>query len=153
MRVFIVLMFFVFLSVSSAWAVSCGTNMEDNGNGTVTDSNTGLTWKQCLQGYSGSSCGTAGTTTTFTWSDALALDDGTWRVPNIKELYSIVDEGQNAPAINSICFPGTPASSVAWSSSPYSADSTKSWLIQFATGISGFILQSNTYTVRLVKGP
>ena len=58
----------------------------DNGDGTVTDAATGLTWQQADNG--------AG----VTWEDALALceeldlgGDDDWRLPGAKELQSIVD--------------------------------------------------------------
>jgi hypothetical protein len=77
---------------------------KDNGNGTVTDLNTGLIWQQRL-----------GVKTS--WSDALAgaatlrlAGQSDWRLPTIKELYSLMDfsgvtpmpEREGKPFINAI---------------------------------------------------
>lgn len=71
-------------------------NFVDNGNGTITDSATGLTW---MQGDSGSG---------MTWGDALnycenlslaRADD--WRLPNIKALHTIVDYTRSPATTNS----------------------------------------------------
>lgn len=43
----------------------------DNGNGTVTDNQTGLMWKQCSEGQSGIDCATESATTYYTWQAAL----------------------------------------------------------------------------------
>lgn len=82
----------------------------DHGNGTVTHSLTGLMWKQTVQGP-------------MTWSAALAaaVADVTaghsdWRLPNKKELESIVESCGYNPAINQTLFPSTPASNF-WSGS------------------------------------
>src|SRR5438045_178137 len=67
----------------------------DNANGTVTHNLTGLMWKRCVEGATGAAC-TGGTQTS--WSEALALAQASttagfidWRVPNIKELQSIIE--------------------------------------------------------------
>jgi hypothetical protein len=124
--------------------------MIDNGNGTVTDSNTGLTWKQCLVGQSGATC--TGTASALNWEGALALDDGTWRVPNIKELQSIVDYGSYGPAVNQACFPGLSGDDeFVWSASSVAANSSDSWVINFKTGLFVNVYpQTDTANVRLV---
>jgi hypothetical protein len=106
----------------------------DNGNGTVTDERTGLMWERCMMGYAFSDNGTAAdltddsctpsATTTFLWQQALqgAADRGfagftDWRLPNIKELISIVEHQCAGPAINETLFPGTPPTAELFSSS------------------------------------
>lgn len=64
-----------------------GTNdYTDNGDGTVTDNNTGLMWQQADDGN------------TYDWENALAYAENSefaghsdWRLPNVKEMQSIVD--------------------------------------------------------------
>lgn len=75
-------------------------NFIDNGDGTVTDLATGLMWQLADDGQ------------TRDWKDALAYAEGLtlagyddWRLPDIKELQSIVDytrspQTTNSPAIN-----------------------------------------------------
>jgi hypothetical protein len=77
----------------------------DNGNNTVTDTTTGLMWQQVPMSGTG------------VWENDLfyceTLELGTykdWRLPNTKELVSIIDYGKYDPAINSDFFPG-PATS------------------------------------------
>jgi hypothetical protein len=110
----------------------------DHGNGTVTDVRTGLMWQRCMVGYTFSDNGTPGTladdsctpsaTTTFLWQqalqDAVALNAqggfggfADWRLPNIKELISIVEHKCASPAINETIFPDTPPTAEVFSSS------------------------------------
>ena len=86
----------------------------DNGDDTVTDNNTGLIWQQS-------------TTTTMTWEAALTycnnntpgLPGSGWRLPNVKELFTLVDFGISSTAkIDLTYFPGTPAGSF-WSATTY----------------------------------
>ena len=102
----------------------------DDTNGIVTDKRTGLIWKKCLAGQTGSDC--SGIAGEYSWTGALGLpsqetSDG-WRLPNIKELQSIVEEQCFQPAINETIFPNTPAVSNVWSNSP-SGDSV--WYVSF----------------------
>jgi hypothetical protein len=130
----------------------------DNGDGTITDSRTGLVWKQCLEGLSGD-C--SGTPDKFTWQQAQQqpgiVNSGAgfagytdWRMPNIKELQSIVEEQCYSPAINSNRFPNTPSSHV-WSGSPYAYGSDFAWYVYFSSGHSGANVRYNNYAVRLVR--
>ena len=75
----------------------------DNGDGTVTDTTTGLMWQQGEGGY-------------MDWWDAMdycenlqlaGYDD--WRLPNRNELQSIVDYSEYDPTIDTTFFPDTPA--------------------------------------------
>lgn len=110
-----------------------------NGDGTVTDTNTGLMWQQeAPKGMS--------------WQDALSHcenlilggnDD--WRLPNIKELTSLVDQNRYYPTIDTDYFPGMTAPWDSWSS-------TGTWYVSFDNGLSGTNDKSRVYSVRAVRG-
>ncbi len=132
----------------------------DNGNGTVTHAKTGLMWKQCAEGLFGATCvtGAAAATTTMTWSNALAAAEGSsfagftdWRLPNFKELYSIVETCGWNPAINQTLFPATPASHF-WSASAYVPVPYNSWVVTFNSGGVSSGGGSGNYDARLVRG-
>jgi len=134
----------------------------DNGDGTVTDSETGLMWKRCSEGsvWDGATC--AGAAMLYTWQGGLEwvarLNDtngfagyADWRVPNVKELNSIMEEQCNYPAVNLEVFPST--GGWYWSSSPYVADVTKAWATHFYN--VGFIEVNPKLLpkrIRLVRG-
>jgi hypothetical protein len=128
-----------------------------NGDGTITHKPTGLMWKQCLEGFSGVDC-TTGTASQYTWQAALQLADGhsfagydDWRLPNIKELSSIVETGCFIPAINLTVFPNFPIVKV-WTSSPSSVRSDASWVVDFSDGRSDFHeLRDGNWSVLLVR--
>ena len=129
----------------------------NNNDGTLTHSLTGLMWKQCAQGLSGAGCAT-GTATTMTWSAALAASvadttagHGDWRLPNKKELESIVELCGFNRAINQTLFPATPASFF-WSGSSYVPSPTSAWLVNFSSGYTGASSKSVVLYVRLVRG-
>jgi len=77
-------------------------NYTDNGNGTVTDNATGLMWQQADDG------------TTRDWENSLSYAEGLslgghsdWRLPNAKELHSILDYSRSpsttsSPAIDPV---------------------------------------------------
>lgn len=106
----------------------------------VTDQKTGLIWKRCSEGmaWNGTTC--AGAATLFRYETALAhartLASSTgvgWRVPNIKELASIIDKSRINPAIDATAFPATNGSGF-WSSTPYVRIMSESWIVHFAKG-------------------
>jgi len=118
----------------------------DNGDGTVTDTSTGLVWQQ------------AGSTNEMIWEQALAycarLNLGgytDWRLPTIKELRSLVDYNCYKPAINTTYFPGT-VSSFYWSSTTYAGNTLFAWGVKFHYG-DGFCIQKGYHKyVRAVRG-
>ena len=127
-----------------------------HGNGTVTDTATGLTWAQCAEGLSGSAC-TVGEAANFTWEEALirARDSvlagyTDWRLPNLKELFSMVEERCVDPAINLAVFPNTPASYF-WSASPSADSSNFTWIVGFMNGGADYRSRYNYSQVRLVR--
>ena len=132
----------------------------DNGDGTVTDTVTGLMWDQCAWGLSGANCST-GIASRHNWSAALGVavtaNSGNykgytdWRLPNRKELDSLVDLTRSFPAINVTAFPNT--SSSFWSSTVYAPDpaSTLAWGVSFSFGNDGIGDQSDLNRVRLVR--
>jgi len=116
----------------------------DEGDGTVSDLYTGLMWQQEDDGAR-------------TWIDALAwcenltlagYDD--WRLPNIRELNSIVNYDLYNPALYTSYFPST-ISSVYWSSTTaYGA--YLAWLVSFSDGHVSFDFKSYGRYVRCVRG-
>ena len=111
------LMLCLFASLAQAKTYS------DNGDGTVTDPTTGLTWMRCAMGqeWDGATC--SGTAKTYTYEEAKALTGtvsfaghGDWRLPNIRELLTILDRAVDDPAIDKTAFPDAP-SLIFWSSS------------------------------------
>lgn len=121
----------------------------DNGDGTVTDSTTGLTWQQRDDGER------------RTWAEAMdyaaALDlagHQDRRLPTREELQSIVDYGRYAPAIDPVHFPDT-ASDYYWSSSDYADSTSYAWIINFGDGyVNSYNKVSLNYArcVRDIKG-
>lgn len=126
----------------------------------VIDVKTGLIWQRCAAGMmvSGGTC--TGTPNGFTHQAALsyastqASSTGVaWRLPNVKELSSIVDKSRIAPAIDAVAFPSTPASWY-WSSTPLVGDASLAWSVDFGRGyveVSHGSYRSNAYYVRLVR--
>jgi hypothetical protein len=81
----------------------------DNEDGTVTDHCTGLMWQKDTADVNGDGQTAEDGTDALPWCDALAYcenlsfaghDD--WRLPNVRELQSIVDYGRLGPAIDPV---------------------------------------------------
>ncbi len=129
-------------------------------DGTVTDLETGLMWQRCAQGQEWDGAGCSGSAPGHTWSEALQqaeianqqqdLSYQDWRLPNKKELASLVEKRCFDPAINLSVFPKTP-SYWFWSSSPNADFPDSAWFVSFHYGFVGNLNKSNTYAVRLVR--
>jgi len=141
-------------------------HLVDNGDGTVSDPKTGLVWKKCPEGQTWNSGAKKcdGTVATYTWQQALQraaqvdagaagqnLGHADWRLPNIKELASIVERRCWGPAINEAVFPAT--SDWFWSSSPVAGYAGDAWAVDFDYGGRAWNPRSSHSSgVRLVRG-
>ena len=73
-----------------------------------------------------------------------------WRMPDVNELLSIVDNSLSYPSIDTAYFPNTNTSFV-WSSSPNANNSGSAWNVDFYNG-DVYGNKTNYYHVRLVRG-
>ncbi len=143
------------------------THFTDNMDGTISDPETDLIWKKCSEGQTwvavGNDC--TGGIGSYNWQAALqraqAVNTGAgenfsqsdWRVPNIKELASIVELACKVPTINETIFPDTPGtlSAFFWSSSSYATGSDDAWGVGFNKGGDNFLGKNFPFHVRLVR--
>jgi hypothetical protein len=118
----------------------------DNGNGTVTDTGTGLMWQQHEQADK-------------SWNNALSYCEGLtlgnhsdWRLPNIREHESVIDDARYDPAIDKSFFPNA-YSSYYLSSSTFAGNPGHAWLVSlYDGGIYNFLGKDSIYYVRCVRG-
>jgi len=128
---------------------------------TVTDLFTGLMWKRCSEGLPFDQyC--SGDLKTYSWQEALQIPEvlnasggylgyTDWRLPNVKELRSIVAADLYNPAIYGFEFPKT-GSIGYWTSTAGIEDHSTAWYVDFTGGESGTSSRSTYYGVRLVRG-
>lgn len=123
----------------------------------VLDTQTQLVWKRCPEGMTWEIDHCQGDATYWMWHEALALavqatkaSGKLWRVPNVKELYSIIDLTQPEMAINLQVFPATPNGQF-WSSSHYAQDTFFAWVVHFWYGSAYFSYLEDLSVVRLVR--
>ncbi len=125
-----------------AWTA---TRFVDNQNGTVTDNLTGLIWLKNAGCFAPTVWATALADVNQLASGACGLNDGStagqWRLPNIIELESRVDESASNPAVTA----GSPfinvSNGIYWSSTGYYGGeaaganfTTAAWAIRFSDG-------------------
>jgi len=131
-----------------------------HGDETITDTTTALMWKRCVEGLSDPDCAN-GTAELQTWKDALQTANDTnnnggfagyadWRIPNVAELVSLVEEQCTGPSINDSVFPNT-AKKFIWTSSPDFNLDEGSWSVDFNVGTTITNLRDNAFQVRLVR--
>jgi len=124
-------------------------------NGVVTDSRTKLEWQDDYSD-NGGEIKNAMWEDAIDYCEALSLDGGGWRLPNIKELISIVDDGKSFPAINNTF--ELIDSTVYWSSTSYShASNYMAWYVNFKRGSVNYATKNSNPPiskppVRCVRG-
>jgi len=142
-----------------------GPRFTDNENGTVTDNLSGLIWLQngnCTEFFDGDTIGV----NPRPWNDALTaanslssgycgLADGSvagdWRLPNLRELQSLIDYGELGPALpDGHPFTNT-MSSFYWSSTTSVGATSYAWLISFNYGQASDNHKFLSYYVRAVR--
>lgn len=150
-----------FFGANSASAQDCKINQSfttpdqrfvDHGDGTVTDTQTGLMWKRCLEGQQSYLCYGSPSQMNWTSAELIAHDSkfagrNGWRLPTVNELSGIVERACQNPAINLKVFPRSPTHSL-WSSSQ---DGPNAWSVDFSQGQPFQSLQMGGKYVRLVR--
>ncbi len=128
----------------------------DNGDGTVTDNLTGLLWLQAANCFGAQNWTAALTTVNALANGGCGLSDGSsagdWRLPNAKELTSLIDYSQSGPALS----PGHPFSGVQlnfyWSSSTYALSTSEAWNVFLNDGRRLFSNKGNAHYIWAVRG-
>ena len=139
----------------ASYATGCPSEgrFTDNEDGTVTDNCTGLQWQKDTADVNGD--GQSTDQDYAVWCDALAYcenlsfaghDD--WRLPNVRELQSIVDYGRVVPAIDPVF---GALSSFYWSSTSYAVFPLNAWLVHFHIGHVDLGHKGGGYYVRAVR--
>ena len=126
---FIIISIIISLGFSSSlWANTKANTFIDNGNGSVTDTATGLTWQQQDDNVGRTHANA------ITYCQDLSLaGKSDWRLPNIKELTSLVDYRVDRPSIDEAKFPNTNFTGY-WSASSRARNSASAWDVNFSDG-------------------
>jgi hypothetical protein len=116
----------------------------------------------CSSGTCNASDGQGTGMTIFKWVAALNganfAGHNDWRIPNVKELQSIVDYGNSDPAVASAFSSGSSsctvsvASSAGYWSSTATTNSSYAWYINFNIGVVYVDFKTTGYYVRAVRG-
>ena len=131
------------------------SDFTDNKDGTVTHKSTKLTWMRCAFGqtWTGTTC--SGTASTFDYATALLVTQtfagkSDWRLPNVRELQTLVERAKVNPAINTELFPNT-SNSEFWSSSPDIGNTNEAWSVRFSDGYVNNGSRGRAFPVRFVR--
>lgn len=117
---------------------------------TTTDNLTNLTWQQLV------------TTDSLTWEEALKYASATktsgstdWRLPNIKELQSIVDVALFNPSVSTTFFSTINSDAKLkkfWSSTTLPNLTDKAWYLEISSGLTTYETKTTKLKVMLVRG-
>lgn len=138
---------------------------------TVKDNSTGLVWTKCTIPDLTSDC--TGTPQKYSWTQGLMaceswnLANLKWRLPNIRELQSIVNYydklvifSYDGVAIDQTYFPNTKHAIESnfnegkyWSSTTFLEEKSRAWAVHFSFGDLSTDFKNLNYYVRCVSGP
>lgn len=125
--------------------------------GLVLDKTTHLVWQRCSEGQdwqAGTCQGQAGAYTldeAIARAQALAATTGqAWRLPNAKELASLIDTRRDSPAIDLRAFPATPQLRY-WTGTPVAGRAADFWIVSFGFGAVDSRERASAQAVRLVR--
>lgn len=108
-----------------------------NGDGTVTDVATGLIWQQQDDAIVRTHA------EAIIYCESLNLAGvSDWRLPNIKELASIIDYRSDSPAIDVVAFPET--RQTYWSATLAASNTDLAWFVFFVGGTVQVILKDTS---------
>lgn len=108
--------------------------LTDNGDGTVTDTVTGLVWTKST---------VAKDIEHDDVGKAIAALGGDWRLPTVDELITLLDRARYNPAIDTDAFPDT-ESDWYWTSTPCAENPSAVWVVCFE---KGHVCCGNTLTL------
>ena len=138
-------------------------NYQDNGDGTVTDLNTGLMWEKKVAGSGCLHCvldayrwsGDGSQETIWDWLDDLNATNfaghSDWRIPNVRELESIKNYQATLFAISPVF---GPTQVIYWSSTTFVQTTSLAWRVGFALnqGVNTDSKTTISHGVRAVRG-
>ena len=120
-------------------------HFSDNSNGTITDNLTNLVWQK------------EPNTIAVSWENALLYannlileNDSDWRIPNIKELQSLNDEGFVNPSVNTSIFSNIGVKKY-WSSTTQQNQTTNAWYWNTQFGITTYDPKINSNYIICVR--
>ncbi|MCJ8314884.1 MAG: DUF1566 domain-containing protein [Saccharospirillaceae bacterium] len=123
----------------------------------VIDTETGLMWMRCSLGKRWYDGNCFNTETRYTWQEALNVADtfkysgfDDWRLPNIKELGSLLELACRDAPINEVMFPNT-VQTYYWSASNDAYNAKDAWIVFFASGRHINTAKNTPLAVRLVR--
>ena len=135
-----------YVGQDAEYDTGCQQSYVDNGDGTVFDNCTGLMWQQ------------EDDDVPRNWGEALGYCEGLeiagyddWRLPNKRELESIVDNSKVDPSINDDYFLNTNTNLSYWSSTTYDGINDNSWKVGFYSGFVKYDEKISNLYVRCVR--
>jgi hypothetical protein len=134
----------------------------DNGDGTVTDRQSKLMWMRCSAGQEWTANDCRGAASSLDWTGAQAAAGevnragqyffNDWRVPQLRELATLVERECGAPRVNLAVFPGTPGEFY-WTASPRAGVASRGSIYALSFGAEGVqaMPRAEQNHVRLVR--
>ena len=114
--------------------------------GVVSDATSGLQWQDETNA-------TAATwLNAITYCEGLTLDNGGWRLPNINELTSIVDDRRVGPSISNVfLYTDSTDTDYYWTSTTNEDNVSTAWRVRFVAGDHWYGDKNVTNKVRCVR--